>query len=89
MLQREPDHVEAMGSYPMALFKLRRTREALEGWRRYFAATRADRWDFESLYYTALCCQRLGCSSIGPVTDSWSCWAHGPSPILRRPEADA
>ncbi len=59
-LRREPDHVEAMGSYPMALFRLGRKAEALEGWRRYFAATRADRWDYVSLYDSALCHQALG-----------------------------
>jgi tetratricopeptide (TPR) repeat protein len=59
-LQREPNHVEAMGSYSMALFKLGRKGQALEAYRRYFAATRADRWDYASLYYTALCYQSLG-----------------------------
>jgi tetratricopeptide (TPR) repeat protein len=58
-LAREPGQLEARRDHALALLKLGRAQDSLEEWRRYFAATRSESWDFEALYYVALCHQKL------------------------------
>ncbi len=59
-LRREPGHSQSLRYQPLALFKLGRTRQALQGWQLYFDRSHAESWDYAMLYYVGLCQQQLG-----------------------------